>query len=77
MLEERKEKEIEYYDKKAEEWLREKGEKELKTDFEGFNPNLLSGYAFCYKILKSHCQDKIILDYGCSNGIHAIPLAKM
>lgn len=77
IVEERKEKEIEYYNKRAEEWLEEKGEKELRTDFEGFNPNLLSSYAFCYKILKNHCHDKTVLDYGCGNGVHAIPLAKM
>ena len=77
IVEERKEKETEYYNRRAEEWLKEKGEKDLRTDFEGFNPYLLSSYAFCYKILKNHCQDKRVLDYGCGNGIHSIPLAKI
>ena len=76
IVEERKEKEIEYYNKRAEEWLKEKGEKELRTDFEGFNPNLLSSYAFCYKILKNHCQNKRVLDYGCGTGVHSIFPAK-
>ncbi len=63
-MEERKQKEIEYYDKKAEELLKE-------GDFEGFNPKDLSSFSFCYQWLKENCKGKIILDYGCGNGIHS------
>lgn len=76
-MEKRKQKEIEYYDKKAKEWLKEKSIKEWRTDFEGFNPNLLSSFKFLYKILGEKCNDKVVLDYGCGNGIHSIFLAKM
>jgi len=76
MLEERKQKEIEYYDRKAEEIL--KNQQVLGSgDFEGFNPNLLSSFAYCYKILGENCENKLVLDYGCGNGIHSIPLVKM
>jgi len=75
-MEERKEKEIEYYDKRAEKSLKEGSKSKEITDFEGFNPNLLSSYRFCYQLLKDKCQDKIILDYGCGNGVHSVFLAK-
>lgn len=74
-MEERKEKEIGYYNKKAEEILNQEGLKD--RDFEGFNPNLLSSFNYCYKILGENCKNKKILDYGCGNGIHSISLAKM
>jgi len=75
-MEERKQKEIEYYDKKAEEIL--KNQRILGSkDFEGFNPNLLSSFVYCYKILGENCKNKVVLDYGCGNGIHSVPLAKM
>jgi len=72
-MEERKKLEIEYYDKQAEEWLREK----RIGDFEGFRPLNLSSYRFLYHWLENHCQDKIVLDYGCGNGIHSTSLVKM
>jgi len=76
MLEERKQKEIEYYNRKAEEMLQ--NQQALGSgDFEGFNPNLLSSFKFFYKILGENCKNKIVLDYGCGNGIHTVPLAKM
>ena len=75
-MEERKQEEIEYYDKKAEEWLREKSEKKWQGDFERFNQILLSSFSFCYQFLEKNCQDKKVLDYGCGNGIHSIFLAK-
>lgn len=75
-MEERKEKEIEYYDKRAEKSLKEGLKGKEITDFEGFNPNLLSSYRFCYQFLKDKCRDKIILDYGCGNGVHSVFLAK-
>jgi len=74
----RKKIEIEYYDKKAEEWLnKEKIKKKETADFEGFNPLLLDSFRFCYQWLKENCKNKVVLDYGCGNGIHSVPLAKM
>lgn len=75
-MEERKQKEIEYYDDRAGKWLAEKSGKNSEGDFEGFNPHLLSSYSFCYQILREQCQGKKILDYGCGNGVHSIFLAK-
>lgn len=72
-MELRKKKEIEYYDKRAEERLKEK---KWESDFEGFKPQFLSSFKFCYNWLAKNCQNKIVLDYGCGNGIHSISLAK-
>jgi len=74
VLEERKKKEIEYYDKRAEEWKRKK---KWESDFEGFNPLVLSSFKFVYRWLDKNCKDKLILDYGCGNGIHSIFPAKV
>jgi len=76
MLEERKQKEIEFYNRKAKEFLEKFSEKGWQIDFEGFNPFLLESYKFLQNFLKDKCQDKKILDYGCGNGIHSIWLAK-
>ena len=67
-MEPRKQKEIEYYDKKA--------EQRREGDFEGFDPSSLSSFKFCYHWLTKNCQDKKVLDYGCGNGIHSVFLAK-
>ena len=86
-MEERKIKEIEYYDRKAEKWLEENGMgkfAELRSSyasakasaFEGFKPQLLSSYQFLYRLLKKHCPRKIVLDYGCGNGLHSTFLVK-
>lgn len=72
-MEERKQKEIEHYNKKAEEWMKNK---EWKGDFEGFNPMHLSSFRFLYKNLKENCLNKKLLDFGCGNGIHSIFPAK-
>lgn len=74
-MEERKKKEIEYYDKEA----KESSEKEIKEagSREGFNPFLLESYDFLYNLLKEKCQGKKILDYGCGSGIHLTWLAKI
>ena len=58
MIEERKQKEIEHYDKKA------------TVDSEEFKPFLLSSYKFLQEYLKDKCKGKKILDYGCGNGVH-------
>ena len=75
-MEERKQKEIEYYDKRAKDWLEINSEKKQDEDFEGFNPTLLSSFLFCYQWLKKHCAGKKILDFGCGNGVHSIFPAK-
>jgi len=64
-MEERKRKEIEHYDIQADN-LSKKG------DFEGFDPLSLSSFNFCYKLLEKNCQGKVVLDYGCGNGLHSI-----
>jgi len=76
-MEPRKEKEIEYYEEKAKEFLKEKSEKKWLGDFEDFEPQNLESFRFCYELLKKNCQNKIILDYGCGNGIHSFfPIEK-
>jgi len=76
-MEPRKQKEIEYYDKKAEEWLEKDKSLQITTDFEGFDFNLLSSFRFCYGYLKDKCRNKKLLDYGCGNGVHSVFPAKM
>jgi len=76
-MELRKQKEIEYYDKKAQEWLESGSKKIEERDFEGFQSNLLSSLSFCYQWLAKNCQNKKVLDYGCGNGVHSIFPAKM
>ncbi len=71
-MEERKEKEIEYYDKKA----AEISEGQTSADFEGFEPQNLESFKFLYKLVERYGRDKLILDYGCGNGIHSIFPAK-
>ncbi len=71
-MEERKEKEIEYYDKKA----AEISEGQTSADFEGFEPQNLESFKFLYKLVERYGRDKLILDYGCGNGIHSGFLVK-
>ena len=71
-MELRKQKEIEYYNQQAEKNLRAVSEKKWRGDFEGFNPLALSSFEFCYQWLKKNCLNKIVLDYGCGNGIHSL-----
>jgi len=74
-MELRKEKEIEYYEKQAQKQI--KINPSQLVDFEGFNPNNLDSFNFCHQLLKENCKDKIILDYGCGNGIHSAFLAEL
>ena len=76
MLDQRKQKEAEYYDSHAQKWLRANSGNSFKGDFEGFVPLSLASYRFCYQQLAGNCSGKTVLDYGCGNGIHAIFLAK-
>jgi len=71
-MELRKEKEIEYYDSQME----KHSEAEEEKDFEGFNPLLLKSFQFCYRWLEQNSRGKMLLDYGCGNGIHSTWPAK-
>ncbi|MBI2574130.1 MAG: class I SAM-dependent methyltransferase [Candidatus Wildermuthbacteria bacterium] len=71
--EERKQKEQEYYEKQARRPLKEWGS---DLDIEGFRPNALSSYKFLYEVAIPLCANKMVLDYGCGNGIHTPFLAK-
>ncbi len=74
-MEDRKQKEIEYYDLEAEQSsAKETKEAGSKT---GFNPFLLESYRFLYGLLGSRCRGRIILDYGCGTGVHLANLAKI
>lgn len=74
-MDERKQKEIAHYDQKAGQWL-ESSDKKWESDFEGFDPFLLSSYQFLKEYLKDKCRGKKILDYGCGNGVHSFWLAE-
>ncbi len=68
MIEQRKKTEIEHYDSQAEKMLAS----DKAGDFEGFDPLVLKSFQFFYRKIKENCQDKIILDYGCGNGVHSV-----
>lgn len=68
----RKIKEIEYYDKEASESKEEEIEAGSKG---GFSPLILESYRFLYELLKKEAGGKNILDYGCGTGIHLKYLA--
>ena len=74
LMEKRKQKEIEYYDREAElsgEEIKESGSRG------GVSPFLLESYNFLRSFLEEKGKDKKILDYGCGNGIHLVWLAKI
>ncbi|MDD5145568.1 MAG: class I SAM-dependent methyltransferase [Candidatus Pacebacteria bacterium] len=75
-MEERKNKEIEYYNRQAGEYLKKISGEKTGADFEGFTPLFLNSYQFCYEWLAKNVRGKKVLDYGCGNGIHSIFLAK-
>ncbi len=72
-MEERKRKEIEYYEKKAEEFLKEG---EFEGDFEKFDPSVLASFRFLFDFFEKEGKEKTVLDYGCGNGVHTVWLAK-
>jgi len=76
ILEERKQKEIEYYDKHAKDWLKDHSDTKASGDFEGFKPEALSSYNFCYRLIEKYCPEKKVLDYGCGNGVHSAFIAR-
>jgi ubiquinone/menaquinone biosynthesis C-methylase UbiE len=63
-MENRKIEEIKHYDKKAEKTK----SRDKKADFD---IRKLESIKFFYKKIAEHCPGKIILDYGCGNGIHS------
>ena len=65
-MEDRKRKEIEYYDEAAARQLEE----------EGFVPQVLGSYNFLYSAVAPLIKDKKVLDYGCGNGVHTKFLAE-
>jgi len=65
-MEDRKRKEIEYYDEAAARQLEE----------EGFVPQVLGSYSFLYSAVAPLIKDKKVLDYGCGNGVHTKFLAE-
>lgn len=71
-MENRKIKEIEYYDKEASLSANEEIEAGSKG---GFNPLILKSYKFLYELVKRDAAGKDILDYGCGTGIHLKYLA--
>src|SRR3989344_7909099 len=62
-MEDRKIKEIEYYDEAAQ-------------HFGGFSPQMLGSYRFLHSIAVPLIKDKKVLDYGCGNGVHTKFLAE-
>ena len=75
-MEKRKQKEIEYFDKEAEERIKNNSKKKEKDGFEEPTSFLLESFVFVHKFLKNKCKGKKILDYGCGSGIHSIWLAE-
>ena len=77
LMEPRKQREIKYYEEKAQEQIKNLFQGGGSADFEGFNPGILNSFSFCYQWLAKNCRDKKVLDYGCGNGIHTVQIAKM
>lgn len=75
-MELRKQKEIEYYDQMAGQTATVSTDNEV-ADFEGFRPLRLASFRYCYKRLEKLCRQAVVLDWGCGNGVHTIPIAKM
>lgn len=71
-MEERKLKEIEYYDRQAGE---ESADNKEAGSLAEFDPFLLGSYQFLRNYLKDN-KDKTVLDYGCGTGCHLPWLAK-
>lgn len=72
-MEERKQREIKYYDEKAKEQIVQDN---FEGDFEGFNPFSLSSLRFLQKRTKELIKGRKVLDYGCGDGIHSGWLAE-
>src|SRR3989344_7294990 len=72
-MEERKLKEVEYYDNEAKTTLCSKKEAGSLKDFDPF---FLESYHFLKDFFKTGYQDKAVLDYGCGMGVHLPWLVK-
>jgi|GEM_PF-929658 len=74
-MEDRKAKEIEYYDLAAGQTAADSSGEVV--DFEGFRPLRLASFRYCYSRLQDLCGRAVVLDWGCGNGVHTIPIARM
>jgi len=75
-MEQRKEKEISYYNKAANNWLKKDINKNI--DIDNCNIEIFSSYKFCKDWLKKNIEPKIkFLDYGCGHGMHLVLPAKL
>ncbi len=75
-MELRKQKEIEHYDRKTEEFSGDVLKMQEEKYIEDFSPLLLESYRFVHKFLEGKCKGKRILDYGCGNGMHSVWLVE-
>ena len=66
-MEERKLREVEYYDKEAES---SKNSKKEAGSLKSFDPFFLESYRYLKEYLKVGYQEKDVLDYGCGSGMH-------
>lgn len=73
-FEERKQKEIEYYDKEAASSSHSRKE---SGSLKEFDPFFLESYQFLKNSLKIGYKDKKALDYGCGSGIHLLWLSRV
>ncbi|MCU0652662.1 MAG: class I SAM-dependent methyltransferase [Candidatus Pacebacteria bacterium] len=75
-MEDRKTEEIEYYEQAGSAAIPEFGAGE-PVDFEGFKPLRLSSFRRAHELLEKNCMSKEVLDWGCGNGVHTMPIGKM
>lgn len=75
MLEQRKQKEVEYYDKEAQKNPSTSLRAGEAGSHGGFNPFVLLSYQTLKQIGQNICQGKQVLDYGCGSGVHLSWLA--
>jgi len=75
-MEERIEKEIEYYDQKAGKLAKDPAvlSADEVVDFEGFRPLNLASVRYSYELLKESCAGKVVLEWGYGNGVHTISI---
>ena len=74
-MEIRKEKEINHYDKLAQEWQAKVAvhpELASSFDIEAIEVMKMSSYRKLYGMLRQHVPGKKVLDYGCGHGMHTV-----
>lgn len=74
MIENYQQKEIEYYDKEAQDSLGENKESGSKSALDIFS---LASYKFLVAYIKNNFKGGRVLDYGCGMGVHLIWLSKV